>query len=51
MWYGHVRRTSASRWILIGMDWSSMARKRRGRSRKSERNEVDEVMGTRNVKD
>lgn len=51
IWYGHTRRASASKWIGIVTDWSPMGRRKRGRPRRSWRNEVDEAMEARNLQD
>lgn len=50
-WYGHVRRCSSSRWINRVTDWSPIGRRKRGRPRRSWRDEVDEAMEKRNIGD
>jgi len=50
-WYGHVRRTDRNRWISKVTEWSPIGRRKRGRPRRSWRDEVDEAMERRNLQD
>ena len=43
LWYGHVRRAQDG-WTKRVTDWSPMGKRRRGRPRRSWRDEVDEAM-------
>lgn len=49
LWYGHVRRASENRWIAKVTDWSPIGRRKRGRPRRSWRNEVDDAMERREM--
>lgn len=51
IWYGHVRRMGRDRWIGKITDWSPIGRRRRGRPRRSWRDEVDEAMENRGLED
>lgn len=50
-WYGHVRRADPSRWIAKVTDWSPVGRRKRGRPRRSWRDEVDEGMERRGLEE
>lgn len=50
-WYGHVRRSSDNGWIKKITEWSPMGRRKRGRPKRSWRDDVDEAMEKRGLKD
>lgn len=51
IWYGHVRRAPPDRWITRVTDWSPLGRRKRGRPRRSFRDEVDQAMAMRNLEE
>ncbi|CAG9827828.1 unnamed protein product [Diabrotica balteata] len=50
-WYGHVRRADRGRWINKITEWSPIGRRKRGRPRRSFRDEIDEAMEKRTLRD
>lgn len=50
VWYGHVRRAE-NRWINRVTEWSPIGRRKRGRPRRSWRDEVDESMHRRGLRE
>lgn len=50
-WYGHVRRAGDERWIKRVTEWSPIGRRKRGRPRRSWRDEIDDDMERRNLED
>lgn len=50
-WYGHARRSSDNNWIKKITEWSPMGRRKRGRPRRSWRDDVDEAMEKRGLED
>lgn len=51
LWYGHVRRSDETRWINRVTNWSPIGRRKRGRPRKTWRDEVDQAMEKRGLQD
>lgn len=51
IWYGHVRRADENRWIKKITDWSPIGKRKRGRPRRSFRDEVDEAMERRGLEE
>ncbi|RZF40594.1 hypothetical protein LSTR_LSTR007477 [Laodelphax striatellus] len=51
IWYGHARRASASKWIGVVTDWSPVGGEREEGRDGPWRNEVDEAMEARNLRD
>ena len=51
LWYGHVKRTNINEWVHKITDWSPMGKRKRGRPRRSFRDEVDDAMRKRDLEE
>jgi hypothetical protein len=50
-WFGHTKRMNEARWPRKILEWIPEERRRRGRPRRSWRDDIDEAMKTRNLQE
>lgn len=48
-WFGHVKRMNVNRWPRKILEWTPLERRKRGRPRRSWRDDINQAMTARNL--